>query len=193
MGKCVAQMDDPNDHKRSCGRDTPSGYRYCEEHQDRAKAKKESAEQAATVISLPQTERNINSELRRGRAQELTASELIAKVVDMVDHVVQFEDIAWKKVESLDGEWRRVAKDGSEQVRGEVQVYERALDRSGRILGQITKLGIDAQLASASQNQLEAVKVAVMKALLRLGLSGEQLREARTVLAEEFAKISEAS
>lgn len=206
MGTCIARAVG----SAACGNSTPSGFSYCEEHKDRRGAIKERVQEeekkARTIVSIPPSqapvedqgykapstkgiEKQINETLRHSPAQELTPEALLQEVVDMVHKVVKFEELAWEKVEALgDDGWRYRDKTG-EQVRGEVQIYERALDRSSRVLANITKLGIDAQLQNASSAQLEAVRNVVMETLMALDLGPDQLKFARETMAEKFSKL----
>lgn len=49
--------------------------------------------------------------------------------------------------------WRHTDARGAEQLRAEVALYERALDRSARILADIARLKIDERLAAISEAQ----------------------------------------
>lgn len=59
-----------------------------------------------------------------------------------------------------------------EQIRGEVQLYERAMDRLGRLLADIGRLKIDERLAAITSKQADAVIAA-----LEAGLNAAGVRE----------------
>lgn len=63
-----------------------------------------------------------------------------------------------------------------EQIRGEVQLYERAMDRLGRMLVDIGRLNIDERLAKIEQRQVEAVVAAIEAGLSAAGVRDPQQR-----------------
>ncbi|MEV8480347.1 hypothetical protein [Streptomyces sp. NPDC051173] len=77
-----------------------------------------------------------------------------------------------------------------EQIRAEVLLYERAMDRAGAILGSIARLNIDERLAAISQKQAETVIKAIDAALAHAGITGPAATEARQVAARRLRSIS---
>ena len=77
-----------------------------------------------------------------------------------------------------------------EQMRAEVLLYERALERLAAILVQIGKLGIERKLAMIQQQQVDMVDRALSAALTASGLDLVAQQEARAVLARELTKAS---
>lgn len=114
-------------------------------------------------------------------------SHIYDKVEAMVERVLEFEDDARQAYKQLDPEDRRfVDSNGSEQLRAEVTVYERALDRSARVLREVTKLGIESQIVRINQEQMELMKNAVNATLVSLGLSRQEMNRARKLIAEKL-------
>lgn len=79
---------------------------------------------------------------------------------------------------------------GGEQLRAEVALWERALDRCATILTAIAKLNLDQRLAVISERQADAVVRAVDAALAAAGLDGEPAQRARAVAARELRVVS---
>jgi hypothetical protein len=75
-----------------------------------------------------------------------------------------------------------------EQLRAEVLLYERALERLAAILVQIGKLGIERKLAQIQADQVSMVDRALSAALTASGLGLEAQQEARAVLVRELRK-----
>jgi hypothetical protein len=72
--------------------------------------------------------------------------------------------------------------DGGEQLRAEVALWERALDRCERVLTAMARLNIDERLARISEQQAERIERALRTALTELGLGlEEQDKAARSV------------
>lgn len=66
-----------------------------------------------------------------------------------------------------------------EQIRGEVQLYERSMDRANTVLSAYARLNIDDRLARVTEQQGERIAQILTAVLAELGLSDEQQREAR--------------
>lgn len=78
-----------------------------------------------------------------------------------------------------------------EQVRATVQLYERAMDRAGRVLADMARINIDERLAQITERQAEVTATVVENVLRRLDLA-ERVTEARNMLGEEFKALSSA-
>lgn len=75
---------------------------------------------------------------------------------------------------------------GTEQLRAEVALFERALDRCASVLGLIAKLNIDERMARISERQADAVVRAVDAAIAAAGITGPAAVAARQVAAREL-------
>lgn len=75
---------------------------------------------------------------------------------------------------------------GTEQLRAEVALFERALDRCGSVLGLIAKLNIDDRMARINERQADAVIRAIDAALASAGVNGPAAVAARQVAAREL-------
>lgn len=92
------------------------------------------------------------------------------------------EILAWKDliaahVEKLKGDLR-YETEHSEQIRGEVTLYERALDRSVAVLAKIAQLKIDERLAAINEAQVQQMTRILEGSLDALGMSYDQKRQA---------------
>jgi len=74
----------------------------------------------------------------------------------------------------------------SEQLRAEVAVLERAMDRCGRLLVDIAKLNIEERLTKVTEQQAAMTVAALTAALGEMGLPVEKQREARTLVARHL-------
>lgn len=85
------------------------------------------------------------------------------------------------------GEWRYEASGaGTEQLRSELALFERAMDRCGGTLGMIAKLNIDERMARINERQADAVVRAVDAAIAAAGITGPAALQARQVAAREL-------
>lgn len=150
------------------------GSRYCEDHKDRGTG----------VNELKYAETHSAGNMVVPAPQE---SHIYDKVEAMLERVLAFEEDAREAYNRLDVEDRRyVDSNGSEQLRSEVAVLERALDRSARVLREVTKLGIESQIVRINQEQMELLKNAVNATLVGLGLSRQEMNRARKLMAEKL-------
>lgn len=84
------------------------------------------------------------------------------------------EVLAWKNEMSRHvGELTniRYGGDSGEQIRGEIQLFERAMDRCASVLTAIAKLNIDERLAAISEQQAQMLSAALFAAFDEAGLS----------------------
>jgi len=103
------------------------------------------------------------------------------------------EAVAWKnlmadhvaKLTSM-----RYGTEAGEAIRGEVQLFERAMDRCGQILGLIAKLNIDERLVAIEERRRDMILAALEAGLSKAGLSGVQAVEARKTVAAHLRIVS---
>ena len=79
---------------------------------------------------------------------------------------------------------------GGEQLRSEVAVLERAMDRAGRLLVDIAKLNIEDRLAKVTEAQTTMVADALAAVLGEMGLSAEQQRDARARVGRHLRSVA---
>lgn len=95
-----------------------------------------------------------------------------------------FED----KVESLGDEMRYEGKAG-EQLRAEVALYERAMDRLGKFLADFGRLNIDERLSKIEEAKADVVLRAIEAALAHVGITGAQATDAKRVAARHLRAV----
>ncbi|MEU5426842.1 hypothetical protein AB0H73_14730 [Streptomyces olivoreticuli] len=76
-----------------------------------------------------------------------------------------------------------------EQIRAEVLLYERAMDRAGALLISIARLNIDERLAAISEKQATIVIAAVEAALSHAGVTGEAATQAKQVASRRLRAV----
>lgn len=109
------------------------------------------------------------------------------------------EKLLETSAEAADGQ-ERGAKDGKnagiryqagagEQLRAEVALYERSMDRLGKFLADYGRLGIDERLAKITEVQAEKVIAAIDAALAHAGVTGKTATEAKQVAARHLRAV----
>lgn len=127
---------------------------------------------------------------------ERTLADLNAPPVDnpltelarITGQVVAWKDGLADKVNDLTS--LRYSTDGGEQLRAEVALFERALDRCEKFLTAMARLNIDERLTRISEQQATLVNHAVIAALQDLGLPAEQQQEARRGVARHLRAVA---
>lgn len=74
-------------------------------------------------------------------------------------------------------------------IKAEVAMYERAMDRTGRLLDSLVKHGYMERQVSLAEREALLVSGIIRRVLAGLGLSTEQLQQAQTLLAAEFRAL----
>lgn len=80
----------------------------------------------------------------------------------------------------------------AEQIRGEVVLYERAMDRANTVLLSYAKLNIDERLVKIEEGKAAMVVDAVNAVIAYLGATGGRAAEARRVAARHLKLVGEA-
>lgn len=81
---------------------------------------------------------------------------------------------------------------GGEQLRAEVGVLERAMDRCGRLLVDIAKLNIDERMARVTERQAEMMQAALADVLGEMGFEPAQQADARKRIARHLRVVASA-
>lgn len=154
--------------KRECRRILRPGQLRCDSHGGAAPlARRKEAERALEIEA---------KEVMKGMdiipvenplvALSMLAGEILAWKDLMAAHVAKLNDTL------------RYQGEHAEQIRGEVTLYEKALDRSVTVLAQIARLKIDERLAAISEAQIKQMAIILEGALDALGLDYDQKRKA---------------
>lgn len=74
----------------------------------------------------------------------------LAAIADLAGEVLEFKELCRAQLNELQ-EWVGYSEEDVEYARALVQTYERSLDRSNKILADMTRLGLDAAALGAAQ------------------------------------------
>lgn len=103
----------------------------------------------------------------------------------LASRAIALEEAIGRMVNNL-GEEIRWQNDHGEQLRSEVAVLERAMDRCGRLLVDIAKLNIEERLAKVTELQTKMAADALAATMREMGLSREQQQDARKRVARHL-------
>lgn len=149
---------------RMHGGASPQAKTAAERRQVEGEARALLAELGVTPVDDP-----LAALLRLG-GQVLAWQEATAALVNQLDHI-------------------RYQGGSGEQLRAEVALYERAMDRAANVLSAIARLRIDERLAEVTQRQAEAVIGAIEAGLEAAGVTGDRMIEARRVAARHLRLV----
>jgi hypothetical protein len=90
-------------------------------------------------------------------------------LLELTAEVVRWKDFMSARLDVLE-EMRFTDAKGAEQLRSEVALFERALDRAGRFLLDVAKLNVDERLARLADAQVAQVVMAFRVFVMTLGL-----------------------
>lgn len=81
----------------------------------------------------------------------------------------------------------------SPDIKAEVQMYERAMDRTHRLLDSLVKHGYMERQVTISENEALLVAGVIRRVVAGLGLTPAQQTQAQTLLAQEFRALEKAA
>ncbi|MEJ2860549.1 HGGxSTG domain-containing protein [Actinomycetospora flava] len=145
---------------------------------------------AAPQVRAAAAERALDADVRRaiGRLEVAPCDNPLEALAELAGEVLAWKDQLGRLVADL----RSVRYDSEgygEQVRGEVLLFERAMDRCAKVLGLIARLDLDARLSRVSEQQADLVVAAVQAALDTAGVTGDRASEARAVAARHLRAV----
>lgn len=102
--------------------------------------------------------------------------------------------LAWQSataalVNGLEDGIRYRGANGAEQLRAEISLYERAMDRAVAVLSAIARLNIDERLVAVTEKQADAMVNAINAALEAAGVDAEQAERARRAAARHLRSV----
>lgn len=161
-----------------CGQFAAPGAKICRFHGARSPG-------AAAKAAERVTEANARRELAKLGAL-LGPAEMVENPLERLQQLAgeadRWMDLMRRRVAELTAVGYESAL-GQEQVKAEVQLYERAMDRTAQILSAIARLNIDERLAAVSERQADTVLRALNGVLDWLGLDHEHKIQAKRIAA----------
>jgi hypothetical protein len=150
------------------------GYPFCMTHLNTA---------SVSEIALVRGKDVLFSDIR-GRKIENPLEELGS----LVSEVLVYKDYCAMQVAKLRGDERYEGR-GGEQLRAEVALYERSLDRAGRMLIEWSRLDIDERLMKIEEAKAMAILEVIRRALLAAELDEDTRAIAEKVAIKELKAL----
>lgn len=124
-----------------------------------------------------------------GNLHVIPVDDPLTELSKLAGEVVAWKDVIAGRVSFLE-DVRYDGEKTGEQIRGEVVVFERALDRCNTVLATMARLNIDERLAKISEMQAQMVADALSAVLREMGLDGNRQREAKARVAEKLRLVA---
>lgn len=177
--------------KPRCGANTKTTGRTCrnflEEGQLRCKLHGGASPQARRKQSERVLEKQVEHAIA-GMDIKPVENPLIA-LSHLAGEIIAWKDLMAAHVAKLRDKLRYEGEH-AEQIRGEVLLYERSMDRAVAVLAQIARLKIDERLAAINEAQVKQMSRILEGALDKLGLAYDQKREAFAEMGRLARKAS---
>lgn len=145
----------------------------------------------APQVIAAAAERQLDAKVRTALARLDTdaVTDPLRELMHLAGQIVAWKDALAERVNQLTAIRYSATGAGTEQLRAEVVLWERALDRCMQVLGLIAKLDIDSRLASISERQADAVVRALDAGLAHAGVTGVVAAESRAVVAGHLRAV----
>lgn len=131
-------------------------------------------------------DKQVRTELARLGVAPVT--DPISALSAIAGEVVAWKDMLAGKVNALTS--LRYGTEGGEQLRAEVALWERALDRCGKFLVDIAKLNIEERMAKVTEAQAALAEKALTATLGEMGFTPQQQRDAQARLGRHLRAVS---
>lgn len=154
----------------------------CENHQ--STKKDEQREKKEVEKGKDQAKRGLRQQA--AKTDTSTVSRVLEGMLEELDNVRGWQREAREQVDALDGQWRFQDKTGGEHLRSEISVYERAMDRTARVLKDMTRLDIDARVAGIEKKQAEFMLTVLMRAMDKAGIQQKEANKVVSLVGQEL-------
>ncbi|MEV8324522.1 hypothetical protein [Kitasatospora sp. NPDC056731] len=114
----------------------------------------------------------------------------LTALAQLAGQVVAWQQAIAEIVNRLGEDVRYEGRAGAEQLRAEVGLYERAMDRTNTVLSTIARLDIDGRLARIEEAKAEFLMNAVQAGLAAIGVTGEQATTVKQVMARKLRAVA---
>jgi hypothetical protein len=173
--RAIAEGSLPPDTDVQCLNDAMSGQAVCRMH---GGAQQSGREKGKMVVA----ERKLNDQLSQLAESHLAVpvDNPLGALQQLAGECVQLKDIFAQRVAKLKAPG--YASKAGEQLRSDMAVYERALDRTSKVLTDIARLNIDDRLVRIEEQQAELMVAIFIEAVSKMGM-GERAPEARRIIS----------
>jgi hypothetical protein len=163
---------------RICNKNVVTGYPFCQSHL-----------QKATIAEIALVRKD---DLAQMTFEEVTGRKVTNPLEELsllVSEVLLYKDFCAQQVAQLRGDYRYEGRSG-EQLRAEVALYERSLDRAGKLLIEWSRLNIDERLTKIEESKAAMLLEVIRRVLISAGLDEEQRVRAEATAVKELRALN---
>lgn len=173
-----------NRQGEQCKRPPMRGGKVCASHGGKVPnvlraSQRRLAEQEAEAKAIRSVER------LTGERAPTSIGDVYRELLDTAGLVVAWKDVLRERVDTL-SDYTSTTALGGEQIRGDVLLFERAMDRSLKVLEAVARLDLDSRLTRLNAEQLDVMERAIRKMLDGLDLTPEQRERIPVVVPQAF-------
>jgi len=159
---------------RRCKTRSIPGYPFCQTHLENASIAEISLVHGKDVAFHELLGKKVNNPLE--------------ELANLVSEVLLYKDFCAEQVAKLRGEYRYEGRSG-EQLRAEVALYERSMDRAGKLLIEWSRLNIDERLTRIEEAKAMMILDVIRRTLISAELSDEQRLKAEETAIRELRAL----
>lgn len=167
-----------------CKRAAIVGGTVCSAHGGKAPAV---AAKALQRVAAAEAQAFVEAQV--GARGPMSLGEVYRELLRTAALAVEWRNILEAKVAELQ-QWRyQAAGPGTEQIRAEITLFERAMDRAAKVLELVARLDIDARATALNERQGQLVVALLYRVFEALELTPEQRAKVPQVVPNEIRRI----
>lgn len=177
MANCIYEP------RKACTEEAVINFDYCVRHLNTPRGMQHMVDRVRSGRVLVQSDIDRHIEERTALPEKDMQTTVLEKMSDALDRVMAFERHTERMVANLDpDDWRFLDRSGAEQLRSEVQLYERAMERTTRVLKETSKVALQERMVSLGKAQTELMVRIMMAVMNDLGLDAEGIDKGKNAL-----------
>lgn len=170
-----------------CGRPPMRGGKVCASHGGKipavlAKSRQRLEQQQTEARAVKAVER-----LTSERAP-MSIADVYRELLDLSGLAVAWKDVLRERVDELT-DYSTTSLMGGEQIRSDVLLFERAMDRALKVLEAVARLDLDTRLNSITEQQVRDLTGVVRQAMFTAELTSEQTTRFDAAMADGFRRL----
>lgn len=172
---------------RTCPNERALDYEFCREHLNTPRGRQHVLDVIAQgSVTLPSEVEQVIVQAQTIPEKDVQST-VLEQMGEALQRVLEWEEASKARLHRIPEEdWRYRSRDGSEQMRTELKVYEAALDRTVKVLGTASKVAIRDKMVSLGRAQSELMIKILLGVINDMALDREMVDKARYLLLTRF-------